>query len=385
MLKRYVSYVAMCLQKYNHLCSLYSYVFKKNNLKMIINQLVRKNILALKPYSSARDEFKGEASVFLDANENPFNNGLNRYPDPLALSVKALISKQKNIPVEQIFTGNGSDEVIDVLVRVFCEPRMDHIMTLPPTYGMYEVSADTADVEVKKIALNTDFQPNIHAILSNMNAHSKILFLCSPNNPTGNVIKWETIQTLAEQFSGIVAIDEAYIDFANQTSCLSILDKYPNLVVMQTFSKAWGLAGIRLGMAFASRAIIDLMNKVKPPYNVNQLTQKAAIQALTQVEKTNKKIQAILKQRAILENDFKKHPSVEKIYPSDANFLLVKTKNANDLYHFLVKNGIIVRNRSNILLCEGCLRITIGTAIENKALLKAWKLFETTPKKQSVL
>jgi histidinol-phosphate aminotransferase len=351
----------------------------KNNSKMIINQLVRKNILALKPYSSARDEFKGEASVFLDANENPFNNGLNRYPDPLALSVKALISKQKNIPVEQIFTGNGSDEVIDVLVRVFCEPRLDHIITLPPTYGMYEVSADTADVEVQKIALNADFQPNIHAILSNMNAHSKILFLCSPNNPTGNVIKWETIQTLTEQFSGIVAIDEAYIDFANQTSCLSMLEKYPNLVVMQTFSKAWGLAGIRLGMAFASRAIIDLMNKVKPPYNVNQLTQKAAIQALTQVEKTNKKIQAILKQRTLLENDLKKMSSVEKIYPSDANFLLVKTKNANNLYRFLVKSGIIVRNRSNILLCEDCLRVTVGTAIENKKLLQAWKSFETTP------
>jgi histidinol-phosphate aminotransferase len=344
---------------------------------MNINQLVRKNILHLKPYSSARDEFKGDASVFLDANENPYDNGLNRYPDPLALSVKALISKQKNIPVEQIFTGNGSDEVIDVLVRVFCEPRIDHIITLPPTYGMYEVSADTADVTVHKIALNADFQPNTHEILNHMNNHSKILFICSPNNPTGNSIHMATIVHLLEQFTGIVAIDEAYIDFSNKTSCLKMLEQYPNLVIMQTFSKAWGLAGIRLGMAFASRTIIDLMNKVKPPYNINQLTQKVALQALTQVEKTNKKIQAILKQRAFLEKQLNQMDTVEKVYPSDTNFLLVKTKNANELYQFLVKNGIIVRNRSNILLCEDCLRVTVGTAIENKILLKAWKLFKS--------
>ena len=262
---------------------------------MTINQLVRPNILKMKPYSSARDEFKGAASVFLDANENPFpNDGLNRYPDPVATVVREALAKQKDMPAENIFLGNGSDEVIDVLIRVFCEPRIDNIITLPPTYGMYEVSANTADVEVRKIVLTPDFQPNVADILRGTDAHSKILFLCSPNNPTGNSFKKELILELLAKFNGIIAIDEAYIDFSHQPSCKRWLTYFPNLVIMQTFSKAWGLAAIRLGMAFASTEIIGLMNKVKPPYNVNELTQRMALTALQNADKTKATIVEIL-------------------------------------------------------------------------------------------
>ncbi len=341
---------------------------------MTINQLVRPNILKMKPYSSARNEFKGAASVFLDANENPFpNDGLNRYPDPVATVVREALAKQKDMPAENIFLGNGSDEVIDVLIRVFCEPRIDNIITLPPTYGMYEVSANTADVEVRKIVLTPDFQPNVADILRGTDAHSKILFLCSPNNPTGNSFKKELILELLAKFNGIIAIDEAYIDFSHQPSCKRWLTYFPNLVIMQTFSKAWGLAAIRLGMAFASTEIIGLMNKVKPPYNVNELTQRMALTALQNADKTKATIVEILSEREKLAGILRGLEFVKEVYPTDANFLLVKVLQPNELYNWLAMNGVVVRNRNNVVLCEGCLRITVGTAEENATLIKAMK------------
>jgi histidinol-phosphate aminotransferase len=341
---------------------------------MTIKHLVRPNILKMNAYSSARDEFKGAASVFLDANENPFpNDGLNRYPDPVATAVRKELAKQKNIPAENIFLGNGSDEVIDVLIRVFCEPRIDNIITLPPTYGMYEVSASTADVEVRKIVLTPDFQPKVDDILRGSDKHSKILFLCSPNNPTGNSFKKELILQLLATFDGIIAIDEAYIDFSDEPSCARWLTYYPNLVIMQTFSKAWGLAAIRLGMAFASTEIIGLMNKVKPPYNVNELTQRAALEALKKADKTAETIAEILSEREKLAKILRGLPFVKNVYPTDANFLLVKVEQPNELYNWLAMNGVVVRNRNNVVLCEGCLRITVGTVAENEALIKAMK------------
>jgi histidinol-phosphate aminotransferase len=341
---------------------------------MTINQLVRPNILKMKPYSSARDEFKGAASVFLDANENPFpNDGLNRYPDPVATAVRVALSKQKDVPAENIFLGSGSDEVIDVLIRVFCEPRIDNIMTLPPTYGMYEVSANTADVEVRKVNLTTDFQPKVADILRGCDERTKILFLCSPNNPTGNSFKKELILELLAKFDGIIAIDEAYIDFSEQASFKRLLIYFPNLVIMQTFSKAWGLAAIRLGMAFASTEIIGLMNKVKPPYNVNELTQRTALNALQNAEKTAATIAEILTEREKLADILRGLDFVETVYPTDANFLLIKVLQPNELYNWLAMNGVVVRNRNNVVLCEGCLRVTVGTAKENAALGKAMK------------
>ena len=341
---------------------------------MTIKHLVRPNILKMNAYSSARDEFKGAASVFLDANENPFpNDGLNRYPDPVATAVRKELAKQKNVPAENIFLGNGSDEVIDVLIRVFCEPRIDNIITLPPTYGMYEVSANTADVEVRKIVLTPDFQPKVEDILRGSDKHSKILFLCSPNNPTGNSFKKELILQLLATFDGIIVLDEAYIDFSDEPSCSRWLTYYPNLVIMQTFSKAWGLAAIRLGMAFASTEIIGLMNKVKPPYNVNELTQRMALDALKKADKTAKAIAEILSEREKLAKILRGLPSVKNVFPTDANFLLVKVEQPNELYNWLAMNGVVVRNRNNVVLCEGCLRITVGTVEENAALIKAMK------------
>jgi histidinol-phosphate aminotransferase len=337
---------------------------------MNINDLVRPNILKMKPYSSARSEFKGIANIFLDANENPYDNGLNRYPDPLAIKVKQEIAKQKGIPVEQIFLGNGSDEVIDVLVRIFCEPRVDNIVTLPPTYGMYQVSADTCDVVVLTINLDPDFQPNVAQILSGVNANTKMLFICSPNNPTGNSIEKERIVALLQGFKGIVVIDEAYIDFATQASCTALIAEYPNLVVTQTFSKAWGLAAIRLGMAFSSPEIIALMNKVKPPYNVNELTQQTALKALKKAKHTHGMVKEIIAERERVAQILRGYNFVEKIYPSDANFILVKVKQAEGLYRWLVANGVVVRSRTTVVLCEGCLRITIGTPSENDMLLQ---------------
>ncbi|GJM31658.1 MAG: histidinol-phosphate aminotransferase [Saprospiraceae bacterium] len=341
-----------------------------------LDQLVRKNILGLKPYSSARSEFKGSAEVFLDANENPYETGLNRYPDPLQWALKDKIAVLKGLPAARIFLGNGSDEAIDLLIRIFCEPRRDHILTLPPTYGMYQVSADIADVLVREIPLRTDFQPDVPAILGAVNEQSRLLFLCSPNNPTGNSMEPDLVQQLIDGFPGIVVIDEAYIDFSARESFVQLLDRAPNLVVLQTFSKAWGLAGIRLGMAFASEAIIHYFNKVKPPYNVNQLTQKAALAALNQQEQFDQWVAALLAERNKLTDQLGHLDFVQNIYPSDANFLLVKVDGAVGLYRYLVHEKIIVRDRSRVLLCEDCLRITVGRPEENRRLmgcLSNWK------------
>jgi histidinol-phosphate aminotransferase len=335
-----------------------------------IEKLARQNILSLKPYASARSEFKGQASVFLDANENPNDTGFNRYPDPLQRKVKAKIGAMKGVKPENIFLGNGSDEAIDLLIRIFCEPGEDHIVILPPTYGMYEVSAAIANIPVKKVKLLANFQPDVEAILKTATANSKLLFLCSPNNPTGNCFSQEAIIALANQFPGITVVDEAYIDFATTPGCLSMLDRHPRLVIMQTFSKAWGMAGIRLGMAFAHPDIIHLFNKVKPPYNINQLTQDAALKALDRAGQVKAWVKDILVQRTLLEQQLAALDFVQRIYPSSANFLLLKVEAPVKVYQFLVSRGIIVRDRSRVTLCEGCLRITVGTANENEQLFQ---------------
>ncbi|MGB0930819.1 MAG: histidinol-phosphate transaminase [Chitinophagales bacterium] len=338
-----------------------------------IKNLIRPNIQKMTAYSSARSEFKGKTHILLDANENPFNTmrKMNRYPDPLQWELKGRIGQLKKVAVENIFLGNGSDEAIDLLIRIFCEPREDAIMVLPPTYGMYRVSAAVSDVEVQEVLLTTDYQLDVKAILEAVQPNTKLLFVCSPNNPTGNAFDLELIEELLEGFEGIVVVDEAYIDFAGQDSCVSLLKAYHNLVVMQTFSKAWGLAGIRLGMAFAAEEIIDVLNKVKPPYNVNRLTQNAALKALQSRDRFKRERNTILHERNILSRGLQQLSFVEKVHPSDANFLLVKVKAAQELYDYLKEKGIIVRNRSNVVLCEGCLRITVGTEEQNLELLEA--------------
>lgn len=342
---------------------------------MNIDSLIRDNIKALKPYSSARDEFKEFSSdiVFLDANENPFENGVNRYPDPQQLSVKAKLSEIKNIPSDNILLGNGSDEVLDLIFRVFCEPNKDNIITLPPTYGMYSVLANTNAVGIKEVPLNEDFQPNVDAILKTADANSKLLFLCSPNNPTANSFDAKKVEDLIRNFEGIVVIDEAYIDFSNQESWLSRLNEFPNLIVTQTLSKAYGMAGIRLGICFASKEIINALNKIKPPYNVNQLTQTKAFERLIKIDDVNKEIEAILNERKRLIEKLNSISFVEQIFPSDANFVLVKVDNATGRYNELVKKGIVVRNRTNQPGCENCLRFTIGTEKENMRLIEILK------------
>ncbi|MEM0995194.1 MAG: histidinol-phosphate transaminase [Bacteroidota bacterium] len=335
-----------------------------------VQQLIRKNIHQLAPYSSARHEFVGSAEVFLDANENPNDTGYNRYPDPLQQAVKTALAKIKKVAAKHIFLGNGSDEVIDLLIRIFCEPRIDHILCLPPTYGMYKVSASIADVAVKNILLDTNFQPKVAEILATADAHSKLLFLCTPNNPTGNTFDRAKVSELLEKFEGIVVIDEAYIDFDTAESYNQLLHNYPNLVVMQTFSKAWGLAAIRLGIAYASEEIIHYLNKVKPPYNVNLLTQQAALEALRAEAQQRQWVAEIVAERERLLDLLPAFPFIEKVHDSSANFLLVKVHEPQELYDYLVQHQIIVRNRSNVPLCEGCLRITIGTKTENERLLK---------------
>jgi histidinol-phosphate aminotransferase len=343
-------------------------------INMNINNLIRNNIKNLAPYASARHEFTGEASIFLDANENPFDTGFNRYPDPLQHDVKERISKIKNVAAENIFLGNGSDEAIDLLMRIFCEPRIDEIMILPPTYGMYQVSAAISDIAIKEVPLTIDFQPIMNEILAKANEYTKILFLCSPNNPTANSFDLELMENLVQNFKGIVVIDEAYIDFAAQESCMQWIEKYPNLVILQTFSKAWGLAGIRLGMAFANKEIIDLLNKVKPPYNVNQLTQEVALQVLENQQQTQDYINEILNERKALETVLEQSEIVTKVYPTDANFILAQFKNPRKVYDFLVLKGIIVRDRSKVILCDDCLRITVGTKAENEELVNELKI-----------
>ncbi|SBV98313.1 Histidinol-phosphate aminotransferase [uncultured Dysgonomonas sp.] len=337
---------------------------------MNLQQLVRKNVWNMKPYSSARDEFKGEASVFLDANENPLNDKYNRYPDPLQWSLKQKIAKVKNIAPENIFLGNGSDEPIDLVIRIFCEPRIDNIVAVDPTYGMYQVCAEVNDIEYRKVLLNENFDLDAQKLLEKADRNTKLIFLCSPNNPTGNLLSREEIKKVLDSFAGIVVVDEAYIDFASEATWLNDLEKYPNLIILQTFSKAWGLAAVRLGMAFASVEIIKLFNKVKYPYNVNILTQNFVGDELDKLELRKQWIATLLKGRNYLINELPKLPFVEKIYPTDANFILVKVEDANSLYKQLADKGVIVRNRNSVSLCAGCLRITVGTDKENEMLIK---------------
>ena len=332
------------------------------------------------PYSSARDEFQGDASIFLDANENSYGSPLeaayNRYPDPLQGPLKKRISEIKGVPPRNIFLGNGSDEAIDILFRAFCRPGIDNVIIVPPTYGMYEVSANINDVAVKKIHLLPDFQLDLEGIAEAIDTNTKLIFICSPNNPTGNSMNREDVETIIANFNGLVVVDEAYINYSRQKTFIQELTEYANLVVLQTLSKAWGLAGLRLGMAFASEEIIEVFNKVKPPYNVNEASQELALKALQNVEQVNTWIRQTVAEREKLVTELVQIPFITKIYPSDANFVLVQTTDTAGIYQHLVSQGIIVRDRSKVVLCEGSLRITIGTPEENQVLIKALKEFK---------
>lgn len=338
-----------------------------------LKKLVRPNIMALKPYSCARNEFKGEASVYLDANENPYNAPFNRYPDPLQWAVKEKISGVKGIAKDNIFLGNGSDEPIDLVYRAFCVPGKDNVVAIAPTYGMYGVCADINDIEYREILLDEDFQFSADKMMEKADKNTKVMWLCSPNNPTGNALNQDEIRKLVSVFDGIVILDEAYIDFSSQSSFLKELDKHPNLIVLQTFSKAWGSASIRLGMAFASTEIIDIFNKIKYPYNVNILTQKQALSILDNASQVKEWVKTLLEERTSLIDKLKEVPIVRHIYPTDANFILVKVDDANATYERLVMKGIIVRNRNNVALCQGGLRITVGTPKENDILINEMK------------
>lgn len=340
-----------------------------------LNQLLRSTIQALKPYSSARDEYTGEAAVLLDANENPFNAPYNRYPDPYQRKVKAKIATLKGVDSAQIFLGNGSDEPIDLLFRAFCEPALDNVISIDPTYGMYQVAADINNVEVRRVLLTEAFQLDVPALLKTVDERTKLLFLCSPNNPTGNCLKTADIEAVLNGFEGIVVLDEAYIDFAPGQSFLSRLNEFPNLVILQTFSKAWGMAGIRLGMAFADKALINVLSKIKYPYNINVLTQQKTLELLASDTQVNYSIEKLLSERELLETELKKLAYVQQVYPSDANFILVKTDCPKEIYNFLVEKKIIIRDRSSVALCDGCLRMTVGSPAENSLLLEALRMF----------
>ncbi len=344
-----------------------------------LNKLVRDNIKKLVPYSSARDEFTGRADIFLDANENslgsPLPKNYNRYPDPHQWKIKQKLAEIKGVPAQNIFIGNGSDECIDILYRGFCNPGIDNVIICPPTYGMYEVSAAINDVEIRKARLLDDFQLDLINLENLVDEKTKLIWICSPNNPTANSINRYDVETVLNNFDGIVVIDEAYINFSGQKSFISELTEYPNLVVMHTLSKAWGLAALRLGMAFASEDIIAVFNKIKPPYNIGQATQDLVLQALENVEQVNKFIRELVDSRDELVESLKKVPVVEKIFPSDANFLLVKVKDAKAIYNYLLTKAIVVRDRSRVELCEGCLRITVGTGEENEQLINVLNTF----------
>jgi len=346
-----------------------------------LENLVRSNVLNMKPYSSARDDFKGSASIFIDANENNLGSlageNYNRYPDPHQRELKSRIATIKGVKPEQIFLGNGSDECIDLLLRMVCRPGKDALLNLPPTYGMYEVSANLNEVRIDTVQLTADFQIPVNKVLASVKPETKLIFICSPNNPTGNSIDPESIETILDNFDGLVVLDEAYIDFANTPSWTTRLEEYPNLVVLQTFSKAWGMAGLRLGMAFASAEIIELLDKIKPPYNINQSTQELALKALENDEQLKYMIEEIVQERELLEKALPTLKAVEKVYPSDANFLLVKVTDANGLYKHLLNDGIVVRNRSSLPGCENCLRISIGTLEENQQLIQSISEFRT--------
>lgn len=345
-----------------------------------LERLVRENIKNLKPYSSARSEFTGSAKVYLDANENSFGSPLtkwyNRYPDPLQWELKKKIAAIKKVEAENMLLGNGSDECIDLLIRAFCNPKEDNIVICPPTYGMYEVYAHINDVPIKEAPLTSVYQLNLEALEEAIDAHTKIIFFCSPNNPTGNSLDREDIEMVLNNFDGIVVVDEAYINYSRQRSFIADLKDYPNLVVMQTFSKAWGLAALRLGMIFASKEIVAVLNKIKPPYNINQATQELALQALDNLQEVNSMIKETVMEREMLVKELGALPMVQKIFPSDANFVLVRMDEATLIYNYLKEQGIIVRNRSNVLLCEDSLRVTVGTPEQNKQLMTALKAYK---------
>ena len=365
-----------------------------------LDNLIRENIKNLKPYSSARHEFTGKASVFLDANENAFGSPLpsafgvpeqsernersslgvrsyNRYPDPLQWQLKFQLARIKGVPAENIFIGNGSDEVIDLAYRIFCDPQKDNVIICPPTYGMYQVSANINDVAIKKINLTTDFQLDVEGILNATDSNTKLLFICSPNNPTGNNMNRGDVEMLLNNFRGIIIIDEAYINYSKQKTFIQELTEYPNLIVMQTLSKAWGLAALRLGLCFASMDIIDIFNRVKPPYNINEASQQLALEALQNTQLVNDWIKSVVHQKEALVNGLHKLAFVKTIYPTDANFLLVKVTDADGLYQYLANNEIVVRNRTKEILCDNCLRITIGTPAENEKLLSTLKKYQS--------
>ncbi|WP_161887803.1 histidinol-phosphate transaminase [Pontibacter russatus] len=344
-----------------------------------LNDIIRPNVLKMKAYSSARDEFKGSASVFLDANENNLGSlaggNYNRYPDPHQKQLKARIAEIKGVQPGQIFLGNGSDEAIDLLFRMVCRPGQDAMLHLPPTYGMYEVSANLNDVALEAVQLTPDFQLPVQELLAQVKPNTRIIFICTPNNPTGNAIAPESIEQVLRNFNGLVVLDEAYIDFSDSPSWTTRLAEFPNLVVLQTFSKAWGMAGLRLGLAFASAELIAVLDKIKPPYNINEATQELALKALTQTEALKDMVEEIVQERALLMQALPDLPAVEKVFPSDANFILVQVRDANGLYTYLLDKGIVVRNRSSLPGCEGCLRITVGTLEENQRLLQAIAAF----------
>ncbi len=348
-----------------------------------LSSLIRPHILTLKPYSSARDEYSGKEGVFLDANENPIGSVIegryNRYPDPYQTEVKKKIASHTKLSVQQIFLGNGSDEPIDLLIRALCTPGRDSILIMPPTYGMYEVSADINAVEIIKVPLTTHFQIDLPHVFEAIKEDTKIIWICSPNNPTGNLVSEDSIHQLLQQFSGLVVVDEAYIDFADSESWTTRLDTYPNLVVLQTFSKSWGLAALRSGMAFASPELIGLLNKIKPPYNISAPTQELLLQALDQISVKQKFVKEILSEKETLHTMLADLSFVEMIHPSDANFLLVKFENSRAVMDYLIRSKIIVRDRSNVKLCENCLRITVGTENENKILIETLKKIQYNP------
>jgi histidinol-phosphate aminotransferase len=344
--------------------------------KFDINTLVRENVKAMKPYSSARDEFEDFDTadmIFLDANENPFENGVNRYPDPQQATVKSVLAQQNGVDKNQILLGNGSDEVLDLLFRAFCEPKKDNVITLPPTYGMYGVLANLNAIENREILLSEDFQPQLEVIMKAVDKNTKMIFLCSPNNPTGNSFSKESVQYLLDNFNGLVVIDEAYIDFSDKDSWIQKIKDYPNLIITQTLSKAYGLAGIRLGICYASAAIIGVLNKIKPPYNVNELTQQRALERLANPTQIKEEISSIIKERELLLKVLNEVNFVTKIYSTEANFILIKVDNANQRYDELIAKGIVIRNRTTQPLCENTLRLTIGTEEENKKLMAALK------------
>jgi histidinol-phosphate aminotransferase len=344
-----------------------------------LSSLVRPHIASLIPYSTARDEFSGEAEIYLDANENPYGSitdeAFNRYPDPYQTALKAKLAPIKNVRASQIFFGNGSDEPIDLLVRLFCRPQIDNMILLPPTYGMYQVSADLNDIAMKKVPLTNDFLIDTEKVLAAIDDHTKIIWICSPNNPSANLVQNTAIEQILTGFGGIVVVDEAYIDYTGQPSWNQRLDEFPNLVVLQTFSKAWGLAALRLGMAFASEEILRYMNKIKPPYNINGLTQQILFDALDKVDYVKSIVGQTITERELLAKELEELAIVEKIYPSDANFLLVKFNDSKSVFEYLLNSGVIVRDRSKVLLCENCLRITVGTATENEQMIAFLRKF----------